>query len=212
MSLTLPSSFYQAAVAMLKAMHVAPTVVNVNLLAAWSFCEKPHTGAAAWQWNNPWNTTRKGFGETGTANSVGVGIYPTEADVIAANYAALTNGLYPHLIQALQTSNASLFFQNTPEIRTWGTDPACIQSIYSSLGSPPGNTLTTATAPGPSATQVAASTGIIPAVTGNSNIVLGAVIFIGGLTIASYEATEWTKLREWVGRKWHRGTISVKGD
>ena len=212
MSLTLPASFYQAAVALLGQLGIGLTATNINLLAAWSYCEKPHTGAAAWQWNNPWNTTQPGFGETGTANSAGVAVYPSRAFGIEASAATLSNGLYPQLLRALQTSNAGTFFAATSEMATWGTDMACIRQTYAALGTPPAQYLVAAVSvPGPSVHAYA-----IPglgAVTTSPLTVFGGILLLGGLGIAAFEAgTHRARIREWFGRQLRRGTITSKGD
>lgn len=192
MSLVLPSSFYQAATALLTQLGVKPTATNINLLAAWSYCEKPHTGSAAWQWNNPWNTTQSGFGESQTANSTGVGIYPTQNFGIQANATTLQNGLYPHLLQAIQTSNASLFFSSTHEMATWGTNLSCIHSDYNAMGSPPAQYLTAAsTAPGPGV--------VITPFAQYPRISLGIVAALGIGVVAVVEgADHWPRLRSWL--------------
>lgn len=142
MSLTIDGSFYQTATALLHKLGTTPTVVNLNLLAAWSYCEKPHYAGSSWQWNNPLNTTQPGFGATTSVNSAGVKQYPTQADGIAATVATLTNGKYPQLVTALKSSDAALFFSQTGEMATWGTKLNCIHTIYGALATPPTQYLT----------------------------------------------------------------------
>jgi len=136
------ASFWQAAQAILQGLGAPITATNLQLVAAWSYCEKPHGSGAAWEWNNPLNTTQPGFGGSvvpGDWNTAGVKQYPTQTAGIQATVATLTNGDYPVLVQALQQSNPSLFFsaQGWAEIQTWGTDPTCIQSVFASLAAPP---------------------------------------------------------------------------
>jgi len=135
--MTPDDSFYQSASAILKALGAPLSDTSINLLVAWSWCEKPHYAGGSWQWNNPLNTTQPGFNATGNANSVGVKIYPTQSDGVNATVATLTNGYYPNIVQALKAGNANLFFNSSYEIRTWGTDPGCIQTTYNSLGPVP---------------------------------------------------------------------------
>jgi len=136
------TSFYQAAVAIAAALGAPLTPTVVNLLVAWSWCEKPHPDGA-WQWNNPLNTTEPGHGRIGTANSAGVGIYATPADGVSAVVATLENGYYPTLVQALRTSNAAQFFSasGAANMRTWGTNMGCIAQTYHSLGPLPSGVL-----------------------------------------------------------------------
>ena len=135
-------SFWQTAAAILQALGVPPNATSLKLLAAWSWCEKPHTPGGSWQWNNPLNTTEPGYGGV-SVNSVGVQAYPTPAQGIAATVATLTNGYYPTLVQALRTGNAALFFSATDEMALWGTDMGCIAATYAALPSPPASLLET---------------------------------------------------------------------
>lgn len=137
MALSPDVSFWQTAQALINALGGVPTVTNLKLLAAWSYCEKPHDAGGSWQWNNPLNTTEPCCGWTGNVNGDGVKMYPTPADGILATVKTLKNGDYPTLVQALLTSNAPLFFSATGEMATWGTDMACIRSDYGALVNPP---------------------------------------------------------------------------
>lgn len=130
-------SFWQAASALMGALGIPRTTTNIKLLAAWSYCEKPHQGGGAWQWNNPWNTTEPGYGSAQTVNSAGVRVYPSQSQGIAATVATLTNGYYPQLVAALRTSDALAFFAAAGEMATWGTSMACIRQDYAALATPP---------------------------------------------------------------------------
>ena len=163
MSFQPPTSFWQAAAALANGLHAPRTPAVLKLLAAWSYCEKPHTGAGAWQWNNPLNTTEPGFGATASVNSAGVKIYPTPADGVAATVATMTNGFYPNLVQALRAGNAAQFLAQRGEMATWGTSLACIQADYAALASPPSQYVETvhtvsASGPGPNTPAAFATT------------------------------------------------------
>jgi len=132
----LDDSFYQAADAILAALGVQPTPVNVNLLAAWSWCEKPHYPGGAWQWNNPLNTTLREPGSA-SANGAGVQAYPTQQDGAAACAATIENGYYPHILAGIQASDPGMFFAAPSEWSTWGTDIGCVQQTVAALDPPP---------------------------------------------------------------------------
>lgn len=139
-------SFYEAAVAILRGLGAPLTTVGVNLLVAWSYCEKPHPNGA-WQWNNPLNTEEPGYGDIGDANSDGVKMYATQADGVAATVATLSNGDYPALVQALRAGNAAQFFSAPGQVATWGTSFSCIRTDYSLLGPVPTQFLSPTAAP-----------------------------------------------------------------
>lgn len=124
-----------AAQAILSALGIPATAVNVPLLQAWITCEKGADGDA-WQWNNPLNTTEPGFGSTQTVNAAGVRVYPSEALGAQATAATLLNGYYPLLVAGLRESNAHMFFSGASEISVWGTDPACVEQVWQGLGAP----------------------------------------------------------------------------
>jgi hypothetical protein len=76
-----------------------PTTADLASLSAWYHHEEP-------SWpppyrNNPLNTKRA---EPGSWTSSGNGVqnYPTRAWGVAATVAALTNGLYPHIVAGLR--------------------------------------------------------------------------------------------------------------
>ena len=143
----------EAAIALLHGLGAPVTTTGVRLLVAWITCEKGAHGDA-WQWNNPLNTTERGFGSTQVVNAAGVRAYPTQAAGIAATVATLRNGHYPHLLAGLRAGDAATFFAGFPgEMTTWGTDPACVQQVYAEVGgtvpAPP------ASGPGPAPEPVA---------------------------------------------------------
>lgn len=191
MALAPDVSFWQTAQAIINALGGVPTVTNLKLLAAWSYCEKPHDAGGSWQWNNPLNTTETCCGWTGNANSVGVKIYPTPAEGILATVKTLQNGDYPMLVQALLTSNASRFFSATGEMATWGTDMACIRSVYGALANPPSvfllalntSTVSPSTLTGPSWVYV---------VLGGLGVVLG-----GAALWLAVSPQEWEEFVQW---------------
>ena len=173
-------SFWQTAAAILQALGVPPNATSLKLLAAWSWCEKPHTPGGSWQWNNPLNTTEPGYGGV-SVNSVGVKAYPTPAQGIAATVATLTNGYYPTLVHALRTGNADLFFRATQEMALWGTDMSCIAATYAALPNPPANLLGTGTASvSPPASLPAAPTPPGPNWLGWGLLVGGLGTLVGG--------------------------------
>lgn len=199
MSINPPASFWQAAVALADALHAPRTAPVLKLLAAWSYCEKPHTGAGAWQWNNPLNTTEPGFGATRSVNGAGVKVYPTPADGVAATVATLTNGFYPNLVQALRRANPGMFLAQAGEMGTWGTSLSCIRQDYAALAAPPSQYLaaasTTAAGPGPNSAGLAIAT-FTPPSAGPWWLAAGGVAALG---VGGYLAAPW--LREQVARR-----------
>lgn len=133
---TLPPSFYDAAMAILQTLGAPPTPVNINLLAAWEWCEKIHTQDGAWQWNNPLNTTQQEPGSY-SVNSSGVQAYPSQQVGVQATVETLRNGYYPHLLAGIMNGDAATFFGAPGEMATWGTNLFCIQQVYAQLGPPP---------------------------------------------------------------------------
>lgn len=197
MSLVLPSSFYQAAVALLAQLGITPTATNVNLLAAWSYCEKPHTGAAAWQWNNPWNTKWNGYG--GVNTTVGCGVYgcvkqyPSRTQGIQASASTLNEGRYPNLVHAIRTSDANLFFQQSGEMATWGSSLSCIHSDYDAMPAPPSQYLAVATS-APRPTNV-----VVTTIAQHPRISLGTVALLAvGAVVVVESDLHWHDLRAWL--------------
>lgn len=81
------------------------TQANISSVSSWiahesSWSSSPPDGAL--YTNNPLNTTEPGFGATGNVNSVGVKIYPTVADGLAATQAVITNGRYEDILMVLR--------------------------------------------------------------------------------------------------------------
>lgn len=132
-------SFYEAARAILAALGAPETPENVNILVAWSWCEKPHPDGA-WQWNNPLNTTWRMPGSR-SVNAQGVQEYPDRETGIQATVNTLLNAgggqYYPNLVAALRASDPAHFLNAVDEIRRWGTNPDCIRSVYAALPPPP---------------------------------------------------------------------------
>jgi hypothetical protein len=92
--------------ALLLSIAAPPTTANVNSIAGWiqhesSWNASPPDGAE--YTHNPLNTTEPGFGATTSVNSVGVKIYPTAAQGLAATVAALENGDYSDILTALRS-------------------------------------------------------------------------------------------------------------
>jgi hypothetical protein len=93
-------------VALLASIAAPPTKANINSIAGWiqhesSWNSSPPDGAL--YTHNPLNTTQPGFGAVGSVNSVGVKIYPTSVQGIAATVKALTNGDYGDILAALRS-------------------------------------------------------------------------------------------------------------
>jgi hypothetical protein len=93
-------------VALLASIGAPPTTANINSIAGWiehetSWDSSPPDGAL--YTDNPLNTTEPGFGATGSVNSVGVKIYPTLTQGLAATVAALENGDYSDILAALRS-------------------------------------------------------------------------------------------------------------
>ena len=207
------ASFYQAALAILRALQVTPTNTNVNLLVAWELCEQK-TGQTgnAWAFNNPLSTTEPGYGGTGGYNSAGVKAYPTQTQGAEATAATLENGDYFSLLAAIRTSDSSLFFASTGQMATWGTDMGCISTSYGGLPPVPTEYLSTSpgSAPGPSGSSEngesqANVAGTAPAAPRYVPWVgwglVGVSLLAAGATVAVVETdTHWSNIRQWLGR------------
>jgi len=192
-------SFWQTAQAIVLDLGGVPTPTNLKLLAAWSYCEKPHYAGSSWQWNNPLNTTEPCCGYTGSVNSAGVKIYPTPANGVQATVKTLQNGYYPQLVQALLTSNATQFFAASGEMTTWGTSLACIQSDYTALAEPPSEFLSAPVAS--AAPPVVAVSPTVPwgyLALGLTGIVLG-----GGALVLAVSPRSWNEFTAWEHEETH---------
>lgn len=142
-------SFWQAARALVVAMNAPITVANLKFLAAWSYCEKPHYAGAAWEWNNPWNTTMACCGYTRSENSARVKRYPTHAAGIQATVQSLALPDYTAIVQALHTGTASALTTSAVlhAIAVWGTSPFCVSSDFATISDPPSQYLASSPAP-----------------------------------------------------------------
>ena len=142
-------SFWQAARALVLALDVPITVANLKFLAAWSYCEKPHEAGQAWQWNNPWNTTRACCGYIQFENSAGVKRYPTRASGIQATVQSLSLPDYTAIVQALHTGTVRALTSSAVlhAIAVWGTSPSCVASDFATISDPPSPYLAPAPAP-----------------------------------------------------------------
>lgn len=98
------------------------TSANVATIKAWINHETKWTTAVGddspFLTHNPLNTTRDGYGSTGTLNSDGVKYYPTFQDGLEATIATLENGDYPVILGLLRSGQG---FLNTPlaELSLW---------------------------------------------------------------------------------------------
>lgn len=132
---------YQGAVLILQALGIAPTAVNVNLLVAQEINEWGWSGADLAQNNNPLATTQWTPQATGKWNSIPVWIFSS----LQAGAAACAETLrdYPTMLQALQTSNAGLYFGSAgrAELYEWSGHSTSyandLQQYYGQLGTPP---------------------------------------------------------------------------
>ena len=200
MSLNPPASFWQAAAALADGLHAPRNASILKVLAAWSYCEKPHTGAGAWEWNNPLNTTEPGFGSTGSVNSAGVKIYPSPAQGVAATVTTMTNGFYPAIVAALRAGNGAGVLGQVGEMATWGTDLACVRTTYSALANPPAQyraTVQTVSAPGPN------SSGLVVSTTPPAGALTPATVVglgLGAAALAGAGVLAWPWLREQAAR------------
>lgn len=143
------NSFYEAAKMFLKSLGAPLTKGNVNVVVAWSWCEKPHPDGA-WQWNNPLNTTMACCNWVRNVNSVGVKEYPTRQDGIEACVRTIRLSYYNTMRAALLEANPAKFLASRSEISIWGTSPDCIARVYASLPDPPSWSLDGGTQPQPS--------------------------------------------------------------
>lgn len=118
-----PASKSQAdwAKAILGGIGAPSTQANVNSLVSWfgkesSWNASPPDGAL--YTNNPLNTTQPGFNATGNVNSVGVKIYPTSKDGVAATVHVLLNGNYAMIVARLRQGQG-LCGWSSGEFSTW---------------------------------------------------------------------------------------------
>lgn len=115
-----------------------PSENTIKFVMAWEIAE---SGTSLWPpcMNNPLNTTQGGIGKTTDCNKVGVKNYNDftyavgsggpEKQGLDATKAAITNGLYPSLLHALQTNDENnLGFNGNPmagniagDLSVWST-------------------------------------------------------------------------------------------
>ena len=104
------------------------TAVNLDTLFSWSSAE---SGTDLMRWNNPLNTTQPEGAGNVDANSVGVKIYPTVQQGIAATVKTLLNGYYPRIVGHLRKSVPRAQWSDCcAELGTWGTGCAWISRFY----------------------------------------------------------------------------------
>lgn len=109
-------------------MGVRPTLPRRAFLAAWAECEG---GTARY---NPLNTTLRLPGST-HYNSAGVQHYEDRLQGLAATLLTLRLGYYQELRRALDKPRIGalrILQLSESSIRTWGTNPACIQRVLES--------------------------------------------------------------------------------
>lgn len=107
--------------AFLASVGAPPTPANLSSVAAWINHESPWNASppdGALYTNNPLNTTEPGFGSTGTVNAVGVRIYPSVAEGLAATQAVITNGRYGDILLYLR-SGRGLCGLSLSGLSTW---------------------------------------------------------------------------------------------
>ncbi len=140
MSLAAPIE-YQGAVYILQSLGITPTAVNVNLICAQEINEWGWSGADLSRSLNPLATTQWTPEAVGKWNSVPVWIFSSLQ--AGAQACAETIKGYPVMLEALQTSNASLYFgaQGRAELYRWSGGSASyasdLQRFYGQLGTPP---------------------------------------------------------------------------
>lgn len=142
--------YYQAADAILSALGVLPTAVNVNLLVAWM--PQEFTAAELAVTNNPLATSFQGQGVTGyctlpNGETSAEPCYDTLADGAEACAVTLRNGLYPSLVAGLAGGDAATFFsqQGLYELAVWAGGSGnpnygyaqAVQATYPGLPTPP---------------------------------------------------------------------------
>ena len=132
---------YQGAALILGALGIAPTSVNVNLIVAQEINEWGWQGTLLQQSLNPLATTLYTPQAVRKWNSVGVWVYSSLA--AGAQACAKTLQGYPTMLQALRTSNASLYFGSTgrAELYKWSGGSATyandLQTYYGQLSAVP---------------------------------------------------------------------------
>ena len=92
--------------AFLASIGAPATDANITSVAAWTNHEAPWNASppdGALFTNNPLNTTEPGFGSTGNVNAVGVKIYPSVTEGLAATQAVITNGRYGDILMWLRS-------------------------------------------------------------------------------------------------------------
>jgi len=224
-TVVIDSSYYAAAVALIQAMGGPVTPGMVQALAAWSFCEMPHTSAGAWVYNNPWATTLTGsaYPSLGPINDKGVQHYTSPAVGIAATVATLRNGLYPHIVQAIASGDPGPLLGGSavPDWETWAGssyDARCVPEFYNELAPPP-SIYFTAPAPAPGGAGVTTPTAIValgplqvPVWVVSLGISLAAVGAVAGLVLV---VPDWRQAAEAEERRlaanvarWRRGALS----
>ena len=108
------------AVEFLTAIREPVTGCNVGAITAWEAAEGGGvTNDAAY---NPLNTARTEPGSW-TVNSAGVQAFPSWPEGLAANVAAITNGLYGPVLAALRAGNDAQGVADAVGASPWGTSP-----------------------------------------------------------------------------------------
>jgi hypothetical protein len=132
---TLDQSIHEAAAAICLELGVAPIAVNGGLLKAWILQEKGNTSGAAWDNNNPLNTTEPVYPDA-NINSDGVKRYDSQQEGVFACCKTLRDGNYPHLLAGLQDANAEEFFAQPTELNSpggWGTGWQPVYDLYQEI-------------------------------------------------------------------------------
>lgn len=184
------SSFYEAAQAILGALGAPVTPVTVNLLVAWSWCEKPHPDGA-WQGNNPLNTTESA-GARGVIAGTSIPAYPTQSLGVRATVLTLTNGRYPTLVAALRTQNAGAFLGATGEGATWGTNWTCVREVYAALPAAPPTSSSTSSGQTVRTYDLSANSSA-PTPAGRARLWWGMALLVAGAGVIA--AVEWEDRR-----------------
>jgi hypothetical protein len=127
---TTDDDFYKEILDGINAPH---TPENMKFLYAWRQAESTNAR------NNPFATTKKGFGgKSVKSSSVGVKNYKTPQDGIDATVATLKNGYYNCIVDGLKNNiGAANIAKCSSDLKTWGTGDLVAKVIKGGVPTPP---------------------------------------------------------------------------
>ena len=176
---------YQGAVLILQALGIAPTSVNINLIVAQEINEWGWQGSLLQKSLNPLATTYYTPQAVGKWNSVPVWIFSSlQAGAVAC---AKTLQGYPTMLQALRTSNASLYFSSAgrAELYRWSGGSASyannLQTFYGQLSTVPTAYLQTTQSSGGTTTTKKTAPTVTAFLGTGASYALWGVLGLGGL-------------------------------